>query len=196
VPGIFLDEQINVFESRQANASASVWIFARFYNPYFFSLILVLFYEVTILLIFWWFDMISFWNVIKRIFISYSRVVMKKWFEEIFLGPNTIVTRQVISDSIRYKYLWKRHNETFFGYIILNCSAFLWTKYFSVVVSLLLGVTHFANFVLTLLPFVDLYLLIIDFVDDVLRPIEVDATIFKRIHYLPPKTSLHQTFQK
>lgn len=121
---------------------------------------------------------------------------MEKWLEEIFLRPNTVVTGQVIRDSIRYKYLRKRYNKAFFSYIVLDCFAFLWTQYFSVIIDLLLGVTHFANFVLGLLPFVDLYLLIIDLVDDILRPIEVYTTILKRIHYLPPKTSFHQTFQK
>ncbi len=96
---------------------------------------------------------------------------MKKWFEEIFLGPNTVVAGQVISDSIRYKHLWKRHNETFFGNIILYCFTFLWIEYFSIVIGLLFRVAHFANFFLTLLAFVDLYLLIIDLLYDILRPI-------------------------
>ena len=116
---------MNIVKSGQFDSSPLIWIFARFDNPHLLRLILIFLDKPDILPILNRPNMISLRNILKRIpMLDFSKII-KKRFKQIFLRPNTIISRYMISHNILIVSLVKRYNEAILCDIILDLLWFL-----------------------------------------------------------------------
>lgn len=111
----FLYQLTYISIRRELNTSATVSILSRLYYPYLIRFTLIFLRKRSILRSVKGSDVISLWNIVKRVFVFYFRKEMKKGLEEIFFRADTVVSGNMISKYIWVECFFKRYYKSLFG---------------------------------------------------------------------------------
>ena len=158
---------------------------------------MVLANELFELWTFCWTNVICFRDIIERIFVFDFGEVVEKGFEQIFLWANTVVARDVICNDIWVVTFLKRNNKSIFCYVALNFFCLLKGQNLPVKVCKILCFTlFFDGSSLRNLCFLSFLLFGFDFVNNILRPVEIDCRTINIVSDFPPKSSFYKTLDQ